>query len=83
MNANSRAIYASRPWTVFGEGPSVLAQEPLRAQGFNEGRNKPYTSEDLRFVQKAGKALRVRARVAGVGHAHHQVTRCWITTCPR
>jgi alpha-L-fucosidase len=33
----------------------VLAQEPLRAQGFNEGRNKPYTGEDLRFVQKDGK----------------------------
>jgi alpha-L-fucosidase len=55
MSANSRAIYASRPWAVFGEGPSTQAQEPLRAQGFNEGRNKPYTSEDLRFVQKGGK----------------------------
>ena len=28
---------------------------PIRAQGFNEGLNKPYTSEDLRFVQKGGK----------------------------
>jgi alpha-L-fucosidase len=55
MNANGRAIYASRPWSVYGEGPSTRAQEPLRAQGFNEGRNKPYTAEDVRFVQKGGK----------------------------
>jgi len=55
MNANGRAIYASRPWKAYGEGPSTRAQEPLRAQGFNEGRNKPYTAEDMRFVQKGGK----------------------------
>ena len=55
MRANGGAIYASRPWRVYGEGPSTQAQAPIREQGFNEGRNKPYTAEDLRFVQKGGK----------------------------
>jgi alpha-L-fucosidase len=87
MNANSRAIYASRPWAVFGEGPSVQAQEPLRAQGFNEGRTKPYTSEDLRFVQKDGKlyafalawpesgTLTIKSLGAGSPHAPGQIER--------
>jgi alpha-L-fucosidase len=55
MRTNGRAIYASRPWSVYGEGPSTAAQAPLRAQGFNEGQNKPYTAEDVRYVQKEGK----------------------------
>jgi alpha-L-fucosidase len=55
MRTNGRAIYASRPWSVYGEGPSTAAQAPLRAQGFNEGQNKPYTAEDVRYVQKDGK----------------------------
>jgi alpha-L-fucosidase len=55
MRANGRAIYGSRPWAVYGEGPSTAAQAPLRAQGFNEGQSRPYTAEDLRFVQKDGK----------------------------
>ena len=55
MRANSDAIYASRPWSVYGEGPSTQSQAAIRAQGFNEGQNKPYTAEDFRFVQKAGK----------------------------
>ena len=36
MRANGSAIYASRPWSVYGEGPSTQAQPALRAQGFNE-----------------------------------------------
>src|SRR5437764_9222651 len=57
MRANARALYASRPWAVYGEGPSTQGggASPLRAQGFNEGREKPYTAEDLRFVQKEGR----------------------------
>jgi alpha-L-fucosidase len=87
MNANSRAIYASRPWAVFGEGPSTQAQAPLRAQGFNEGRNKPYTGEDIRFVQKGGKlyafalawpesgTLTIKSLGTGAPHAVGQVER--------
>ena len=58
MKINSDAIYGTRPWKVSGEGPSVEATSaPLRAQGFNEGRNKPYVAQDLRFVTKGDHTL--------------------------
>ncbi|MFC0076509.1 alpha-L-fucosidase [Flavobacterium procerum] len=53
MKANSDSIYGTRPWKIFGEGPQQESVGALTAQGFNEGKGKPYTSEDIRFVQKA------------------------------
>jgi alpha-L-fucosidase len=52
MEVNKEAIFGSRPWLVFGEGPSTENVAPLTAQGFNEGKNKPFTSEDIRFTKK-------------------------------
>jgi alpha-L-fucosidase len=54
MSVNFHAIQGSRPWVVYGEGPSVATTAPLRDAGFNEGRDRPYTAEDVRFVQKGG-----------------------------
>ena len=52
MKVNSESIYATRPWKIFGEGPAQEATEKLNAQGFNEGKGKPFTSEDIRFATK-------------------------------
>ena len=52
MKLNSKSIYGTRPWKIFGEGPQQASAGALTAQGFNEGKGKPYTSEDIRFVQK-------------------------------
>ncbi|MDB5148934.1 MAG: alpha-L-fucosidase [Mucilaginibacter sp.] len=52
MQINSEAIYATRPWTVFGEGPAIESAAPLSAQGFNEGKGKPFTADDIRFTKK-------------------------------
>ncbi|MEO8534467.1 MAG: alpha-L-fucosidase [Flavobacterium sp.] len=52
MKANSQSIYATRPWKIFGEGPQQQSAGALTGQGFNEGKGKPFTSEDIRFVQK-------------------------------
>ncbi len=52
MKVNSEAIYGTRPWTVFGEGPAIKTAAPLSAQGFNEGKGKPFTAEDIRFTIK-------------------------------
>lgn len=57
MKVNGESIYGTRPWVVYGEGPSVESANPIRAQGFNEGRVK-MTSNDIRFNQK-GKVLYV------------------------
>lgn len=55
MKANGKSIYGTRPWKIFGEGPQQASAGALKAQGFNEGKGKPYTSEDIRFVQKDKK----------------------------
>lgn len=52
MNINSEAIYDTRPWKIFGEGPAIESAAPLSAQGFNEGKGKPFTYEDIRFTVK-------------------------------
>lgn len=58
MKVHKEAIYGTRPWKVAGEGPAFESAKPLSAQGFNEGSNKPYTAEDMRFTKK-GKVLYV------------------------
>ena len=52
MAVNGEAIYDTRPWSVFGEGPSLAESSPLSGPGFNEGKNKPFTSDDIRFTTK-------------------------------
>ncbi|WP_437918704.1 alpha-L-fucosidase [Sphingobacterium sp. LRF_L2] len=56
MQVNSEAVIGSRPWHVFGEGPAQENAPELNAQGFNEGKGKPFTAEDIRFTTK-GKDL--------------------------
>jgi len=57
MDINKESIFDTRPWNVFGEGPAADAANPIRAQGFNEGRVK-FTAKDIRFNQN-GKILYV------------------------
>lgn len=52
MKVNSESIYGTRPWKIFGEGPAQQAAAQLNAQGFNEGKGKPFTYEDIRFATK-------------------------------
>jgi alpha-L-fucosidase len=52
MKLNNEAVYATRPWKIFGEGPAIQTAAPLNAQGFNEGKGKPLGAEDFRFTTK-------------------------------
>jgi len=52
MAVNEEGVFGTRVWKIFGEGPVAEASNPLHAQGFNEGKHKPYTAEDIRFVTK-------------------------------
>ena len=56
MRQNGNSIYGTRPWKIFGEGPAQAAAAALSAQGFNEGKGKPFSAEDIRFAIK-GDAL--------------------------
>lgn len=47
LSVNGEAIYATRPWKVFGEGPTRPAEG-----GFTEGKQSPYGPRDLRFTTR-------------------------------
>jgi alpha-L-fucosidase len=44
---HGEAIYGTRPFVVFGEGPPDIV-----TGRFNEGTQRPYTAEDIRFTRK-------------------------------
>ncbi|WP_433900216.1 alpha-L-fucosidase [Sphingobacterium puteale] len=52
MQINKEGIFDTRPWKIYGEGPSTVEKSPLNAAGFNEDKDNAYTAEDIRFVQK-------------------------------
>ena len=49
LKVNGEAIYGTRPWTSFGEGPTEV-----KAGSFHDTETVPYTPEDFRFTTKAG-----------------------------
>ncbi len=51
MAINKEAIYDTRPWTIFGEGPIANSDIKINAQGFNEGSYSKATSDEIRFTQ--------------------------------
>jgi alpha-L-fucosidase len=51
LTTNGEAIYKTRPWRVFGEGPTKVV-----AGSFKDTARKPFTSEDIRFTS-TGDAL--------------------------
>ena len=48
LSINGEAIYGTRPWKVFGEGPTAEKPAALKNQGFNEGVK--YGADDIRFT---------------------------------
>ncbi len=51
LDLNGEAIYETRPWKVFGEGPMEIVEGHL-----SEHKNKDATSEEIRFTRR-GKTL--------------------------
>ncbi len=47
LQVNGDAIYGTRPWKIYGEGPT----KPV-AGSFHDADAKPYTPEDFRFTAK-------------------------------
>jgi alpha-L-fucosidase len=50
LSVNGEAIYASKPWTRFGEGPTQVV-----GGTFQDIKTRPYTAEDFRFTTRAGR----------------------------
>jgi alpha-L-fucosidase len=58
LKVNGPAIYATRPWKIYGEGSSTEAAEKGRFGGQTDVQKKPFTAEDIRFTQsKDGRTL--------------------------
>ncbi|MGN6643243.1 MAG: alpha-L-fucosidase, partial [Verrucomicrobiota bacterium] len=58
LKVNGEAIYATRPWKVYGEGPSTKDIEKGRFDGQRDTQSKPFTPEDIRFTRsKDGRTL--------------------------
>jgi alpha-L-fucosidase len=55
LQVNGEAIYGTRPWAVFGEGPTQVNEG-----SFTDTQRAAFTAEDLRFTRK-GNALYVLA----------------------
>lgn len=55
MTINGEGIYATRPWKVYGTGPSTKVQ-PTPGVRFNENGRKALTADDVRFTSK-GKTV--------------------------
>lgn len=51
LEINGEAIYSTRPWVSYGEGPTEVTDG-----AFSDDKDKPFTAEDIRFTTK-GKAL--------------------------
>lgn len=47
LAVNGEAIYGTRPWTVFGEGPTEVVEG-----AFTDTVRPAFTSQDIRFTQK-------------------------------
>lgn len=55
MKTSSEGVFGSRPWTVYGEGPSTIeTPEAGEFGGARDVRKKPYSIEDIRFTTKGG-----------------------------
>ncbi len=52
MDVNGEAIYGTRPWKTYGEGPSTIAAASAEDAKFNESKRKALTNQDVRFTKK-------------------------------
>lgn len=50
MAVNSEGIYSTRPWKIYGEGPSTKVQ--LDTTHFNENKRAAFTASDIRYTSK-------------------------------
>ena len=46
---NGEAIYSTRPWKIFGEGPTEVAEGE-----FTDTKRQSFTSQDIRFTTSGG-----------------------------
>ena len=70
LRVNGEAIYGTRPWTRYGEGPTKVAAGTMQ-----DTKTKPYTAEDFRFTTKNGRLYAIEMAWPTTSHALiHSIT---------
>ena len=70
LKVNGEAIYGTRPWQRFGEGPTQVAAGTMQ-----DTKTKPYTAEDFRFTTKDGRLYAIEMAWPTTSHALiHSIT---------
>jgi alpha-L-fucosidase len=64
LKVNGEAIYGTRPWKKYGEGPTQVA-----GGAFHDTETKPYTAEDFRFTTKGDVLYAIELGWPKDGHA--------------
>jgi alpha-L-fucosidase len=64
LKINGEAIYATRPWKIFGEGPTQTPEGH-----FTESKRPDYTAEDIRFTTRGQNTLYAIA----LGHPKNEI----------
>jgi alpha-L-fucosidase len=64
LNINGDAIYGSRPWKTYGEGPTKVA-----AGSFHDTDTTAYTAEDFRFTTKGNVLYAIELGWPATGEA--------------
>ena len=64
LDVNGEAIYGTRPWRIYGEGPTKAA-----AGAFHDTDVTNYTSDDFRFTTKGGALYVIGLSWPGNGEA--------------
>jgi alpha-L-fucosidase len=69
LQINGEAIYGTRPWVIYGEGPTEA-----ESGSFTDGTKETFTSEDIRFTKKGNTLYAIclgwpkdRVRVRSLG----------------
>lgn len=62
MKVNGEAIYDTRPWRKFGEGPTQIVEGQ-----FADGIKKDFTSGDFRFTQGSGALYAIAMKASESG----------------
>ncbi len=72
LAVNGEAIYGTRPWQVYGEGPTQVV-----AGGFNDTKREEFTAQDIRFTRKGNRLYAILLGWPGSRAIVHSLGRGW------
>jgi alpha-L-fucosidase len=64
LKVNGDAIYGTRPWKTYGEGPTEV-----QAGSFHDADTRPYTAQDFRFTTKGSDLFAIEMGWPSSGEA--------------